>query len=319
MSGLGELNSTQNSTEIVRSTALIVVESMVLLTLNVATFLGNLFVFAAIYRNKRLQTVTSIFVINLALSDILISVLVLPLSCGASIANRWVFGPIGCLVFDLAGYILAGVSLQTLTLTALNRYVCIDKDLMYARIFTKRNVILMNLCSWIMTITFAGFGLPLAGVQFKEILGNPAICVAYCGNKLSLSYTVIILLIYLVPCITVIPYCYYKVFRQIQHHNAALGAVVDSSSMRKSRYGVEESRITKLFVTVLVGFCLCWLPAFVSTALYVFDALGPHSLVYSNLFWTLPLYTSCFINPCIYTAMSKAFRDELVRILTCKW
>ena len=300
-----------------KSKAHVIIESSFLLTLDAAAFVGNLFILLAIYRNPKLQTVTNIFVINLAISDILMSLLVLPLSCGAAIENHWIFGSFGCILFDLSGFVLAGVSLQTLTLIATNRYVRICKERLYRKIFSRRNVILASVCSWLVTIAFVVVGFPLFGVEFIEVEGNPAICVIRCRNDNSLSYALTVLVIYLVPCILVVPFCYLKVFREIQHHNKMVSCSRPAFWKRASPHGVKEAKLTKLFLAVLLGFCTCWFPAFVCTALYLFDAINKASLLYSNIYWTIPFFASSCVNPLIYITMCKQFADELKRVFYC--
>ena len=298
-----------------RNTIVVAVDSCLLTFVNILSLLGNLFVLRAIYRNKRLHTITNIFVINLALSDVLMSVLVMPFSSGSSIKDEWIFGSLGCQVFVIVGYILSGVSLETLILIACNRYVRVVRAVSYPFVYTKTHVVMMCVCSWLTTAGLVGVGFPLIGIGFKQVEGNPAICVAHCDTALSITYVALVLALYLIPCGTLIPFSYFKVFRKIINHNATIASNLKNGN---SAHGIEEAKITKLFVTVLLGFCACWLPAFLSTSLYVCGALDQSdSLVYSNLYWTTPVYTSCFINPIIYTAMSKPFRKELLIILTC--
>ena len=55
-------------------------ETALLVVINAAAFVGNLSVFHAVYRNKTLCTLPNMFVVALAVSNILISVCSMPFS-----------------------------------------------------------------------------------------------------------------------------------------------------------------------------------------------------------------------------------------------
>ena len=78
-----------------RSTAQVVGESMIFLTIDLLAFSGNLLVCLAMYRNPRLRTTTNIYITTLAVSDILNSLIVQPLTVGTIMTGRWVAGSYG--------------------------------------------------------------------------------------------------------------------------------------------------------------------------------------------------------------------------------
>ena len=91
------LNTTSNSINLEEPSLLyIIVVSFFLSAIDVTTLVGNLLVVIAVYTTKSLNTVTNSFIVSLAVADMLVSVLVLPLSIYMVIWNNWKFGMLGC-------------------------------------------------------------------------------------------------------------------------------------------------------------------------------------------------------------------------------
>ena len=69
--------------------------------INVAAFVGNLSVCYAVYRNQRLRTLSNMFVVALAISDILMSTCCMPFSVATLIHGQWIFGEAFVIFTDL--------------------------------------------------------------------------------------------------------------------------------------------------------------------------------------------------------------------------
>ena len=78
-----------------RSTALKVVEAGAMISLNIASLLGNILVCLSVYRNNRLRTTTNLYIIPLAVTDLIAATLVMPPATGILITGRWPFGENG--------------------------------------------------------------------------------------------------------------------------------------------------------------------------------------------------------------------------------
>ena len=71
-----------------RSTEIVVFESILMLVINAVAFLGNFLICWTIYRNNRLHTVTNIYILALAISDMLMACVVMPFSSGTIITGK---------------------------------------------------------------------------------------------------------------------------------------------------------------------------------------------------------------------------------------
>ena len=165
-----------------------IVESCIFISFSFFSLLGNLFVLVAIYRRPSPRTVTNVFIISLAVTDLLTSFLVLfPLSY-SSILDTVIFQHKGCLAITVIGYSLSGTSILTLSLTGINRYVQVVKQSLYLKIFTKRNASLMTAAVWVVTFLVSSTGYSLIEMDFISFKEDPTICKPASSHKLSWDF-----------------------------------------------------------------------------------------------------------------------------------
>jgi hypothetical protein len=76
-----------------------------LFSLSIFTIFGNLLVFYAIRTEKRLRTVSNLFILSLAFADLIVGLFVMPLSAANIIIGRWPFSPIICQMWLAIDYV----------------------------------------------------------------------------------------------------------------------------------------------------------------------------------------------------------------------
>lgn len=57
---------------------------------------GNILVILTLVQNKRMRTVTNVFLLNLAVSDLLLGVFCMPFTLVGSLLRNFVFGELMC-------------------------------------------------------------------------------------------------------------------------------------------------------------------------------------------------------------------------------
>lgn len=80
-----------------RGKVTIVLESSLMLLIIMISFIGNSLIICVIFQNPRLRTVTNIFLVSLAIADILTSLLVMPFSASIFIQGKWIFSEGVCI------------------------------------------------------------------------------------------------------------------------------------------------------------------------------------------------------------------------------
>jgi len=105
--------------------------ALALLFVIVATMLCNLLVGVALLRFRSLRNVSNLLIGNLALSDFLLSVTVLPLSAVNECLGHWVFGRTACNVWLLVDVFFCTASIWNLCIIAFDRFTATFFPLWY--------------------------------------------------------------------------------------------------------------------------------------------------------------------------------------------
>ena len=288
-----------------RNVVLTTFESGIGFILSVTALAGNVLVCLAFYRNPCLRTITNVFILSLAITDLLMAALIMPLTTASSVANRAVAGDYGCRISSFVGYVLVGTSILTVMLLAVNRYIRVVRPSMYRKIYSKQRSALMVAIAWIITILFGIVAYTVAGLSFRL---SPR-CLPVFLNKTALFLYIGIKGGYLILSSLVVILCYVRIYQTIHRHNTAIS---HSSLEGTSAYGVEEAKTTRLLTVVLAGFYICWIPVVITSILEILDVIGKKYHIFYNNF---PAYFSSALNPIIYATMNQSFKLEFLKII----
>ncbi|KFM69407.1 5-hydroxytryptamine receptor 2A, partial [Stegodyphus mimosarum] len=88
-----------------------------------ATVVGNVFVIAAVFLERNLQTEGNYLVLSLAVADLMVACLVMPLGAFNEVNNRkWILGPELCEVWTSGDVLCCTASILHLVAIALDRF-----------------------------------------------------------------------------------------------------------------------------------------------------------------------------------------------------
>ena len=299
----------------VRTERTILAETGLYAVMNVAAFFGNLSVCFAVYRNQRLRTLANMFVVALAVSDILISICCMPFSVATLIRGRWIFGGNVCRFQGFAMFTCAMASLNTMGIIAISRYFCVVKPQQYIVLFNKQRILLYICLVWCAALV--GSVPPLlfknGGYKFQ-----PAKAMCMYTFDTNIAYTIFIECVFIFTPLTIIAVCYISVFYTVSKSNQVFS---HENNPQQLRANVEEAKVTKTLAAVMAGFAFCWLPICIMD--YIDAARGEPTLPrQAYLTYGLLGYLSSTINPFIYGATNKHFRQEykaiIRKLFTCQ-
>ncbi|KAM8719086.1 hypothetical protein ACLKA7_011747 [Drosophila subpalustris] len=114
---------------------------------------GNLLTIIALSRGKQTRNSTAIFIINLSCSDLLFGCFNLPLAASTFKERAWTHSDLLCRLFPLLRYGLMAVSLLSVSLITINRYIIIAHPRLYPRIYQRRYLALMVASTWLITFS----------------------------------------------------------------------------------------------------------------------------------------------------------------------
>ncbi|XP_016986643.1 cholecystokinin receptor type A [Drosophila rhopaloa] len=87
--------------------------------------LGNLLVISTLVQNRRMRTITNVFLLNLAISDMLLGVLCMPVTLVGTLLRHFIFGEFLCKLFQFSQAASVAVSSWTLVAISCERYYAI--------------------------------------------------------------------------------------------------------------------------------------------------------------------------------------------------
>ncbi|XP_073970912.1 5-hydroxytryptamine receptor-like isoform X3 [Rhodnius prolixus] len=129
------------------SVATIVVLAFILGLIILATVIGNVFVIAAIVLERHLQNVANYLILSLAVADLLVACLVMPLSAVYEVSSEWTLGPELCDMWTSSDVLCCTASILHLVAIALDRYWAVTNiDYIHQR--TGKRIGMMILIIW---------------------------------------------------------------------------------------------------------------------------------------------------------------------------
>ncbi|XP_062140494.1 gastrin/cholecystokinin type B receptor [Drosophila sulfurigaster albostrigata] len=87
--------------------------------------LGNLLVISTLMQNRRMRTITNLFLLNLAISDMLLGVLCMPVTLVGTLLRNFIFGEFLCKLIQFSQAASVAVSSWTLVAISCERYYAI--------------------------------------------------------------------------------------------------------------------------------------------------------------------------------------------------
>ena len=195
------MNATLTTTELFsrqlqsRTSAIRFVESFMMLLINLTSFAGNLLLGIAAIKNPSLgRSVTNLYIITLAFSDFLISLLGIPFSVATLIVGRWPFNNFLCQLQGFWILLMCAISLETLAVTAVNRYFrVVHSRALYQKIFNAKKIRATIAILWIIAF-LAPLPYVVAGHEFSFHPAK-AMC-AHNSESLLKGYGAFLVLVY---------------------------------------------------------------------------------------------------------------------------
>ncbi|KAF8764867.1 trace amine-associated receptor 1-like [Argiope bruennichi] len=270
---------------------------------------GNVMVVLTIIRHRGMKTRTNMFIVNLAVADILVAVLDMPVSLITIIEGRWVFGDALCKLngFTMALFLIC--SIHTLMYISVHKYISITRP--FSRAMTQRRIKLMILASWLWAL-FCATG-PLVGWNTNVYKKGSSQCgPAYPKGLAAMSHSALITTSnYIIP-LSVMTFCYSKIFREIHVH---MKRIRETSNIDLENSVAQQKKVATTLFLVLACFLLCWTPylLYSNAAVFVKDKSKLPPILNPLAYWCGYFNSAC--NPIIYAFRSPSFRKGYKEIM----
>jgi muscarinic acetylcholine receptor M3 len=119
--------------------------------LAILTGVGNLLVVQAFRVNKQLRTVSNYFLLSLAIADLTIGFISIPIFTAYFIADKWILGSIVCDLWLSLDYTMSNASVANLLLISFDRYFSITRPLTYRAKRTAKKAAIMITLGWLIS------------------------------------------------------------------------------------------------------------------------------------------------------------------------
>ncbi|XP_001357582.3 5-hydroxytryptamine receptor 1 [Drosophila persimilis] len=182
--------------------------SLVLLIVILGTVVGNVLVCIAVCMVRKLRRPCNYLLVSLALSDLCVALLVMPMALLYEVLEKWNFGPLLCDIWVSFDVLCCTASILNLCAISVDRYLAITKPLEYG---VKRTPRRMMLCVMVVWLAAACISLPpllILGNEHEDEDGMP-ICTV-CQNFAYQIYAT--LGSFYIP-LSVMLFVYYQIFR----------------------------------------------------------------------------------------------------------
>uniref|UniRef100_A0A3P9LY07 G-protein coupled receptors family 1 profile domain-containing protein n=1 Tax=Oryzias latipes TaxID=8090 RepID=A0A3P9LY07_ORYLA len=139
--------------------------------LSVITVCGNLLVIISIAYFKQLHTPTHSLILSLAVADLLVGIVVFPLSMAFSLSSCLFYEGLLCKVRASFDVMLSTCSIMNLCCISVDRYFAVCQPLMYKTKINQRVVVVMIVVSWGISV-LVGIGVIIAGLNNDKCEGS---------------------------------------------------------------------------------------------------------------------------------------------------
>ena len=131
---------------------------ILLYSLTIWTIIGNIFVWIALFTNRQLKQggMSNYLIGNLALSDLLLGLTVLPFSATSSTLKNWVFGSFLCDVWLSIDVLCCTASIWGLLVIAIDRYIATNHPIVYRQQKNSiKTAVIYCTISWIVSLAIS--------------------------------------------------------------------------------------------------------------------------------------------------------------------
>ncbi|XP_018098666.1 melatonin receptor type 1A [Xenopus laevis] len=272
----------------------------------VVDILGNLLVILSVFRNRKLRNAGNIFVVSLAVADLVVAIYPYPLVLTSIFHKGWNLGYVHCQISGfLMGISVIG-SIFNIAGVAVNRYCYICHSLTYDKLYSDKNSLFYVILIWVLTFIAIVPNLFVGSLQYDARIYSCTFT-----QSVSSAYTIAVVFFHFILPITVVTFCYLRIWilviqvrRRVKPDN-------------KPKLKPHDIRNFVTMFVVFVLFAVCWAPLnFIGLAV----AVNPDTILPRIPEWLfvgsyyMAYFNSC-LNAIIYGLLNQNFRREYKRIV----
>lgn len=331
------VNAGQGSTDCVDEDSklgVMMVKAMAYCIVIVLSLIGNGLVVRIFYKNRSVKSTTNCFILNMAASDIMLPVFVIPRHVMAVFEegpyglHAWhISGFIGellCKLIPFIGDVSNSVSIFSLVLISCDRYFAIVWPLSYKLHITPKKCNILIAATW--TISFLIHAPYFYSFKLYYGMEDKTLCVSFWSSADKLTdynhiqknhqsqktyFLFLLVVVYLLP-LTTITFLYSSIIRELRV------SIRNHSSQQRRQRRREDNRVIAMLVIIVTIFAVFFAPIHILFFLenFVMKPFEPTcemaAVKFSFFFLTL---STCCVNPYIYFIFIRKYRHGAKTLL----
>ena len=271
--------------------------------LSITAFLGNTLILVALHKESSLHPPSKLLYLCLATTDLCVGLIAEPVHIAYLIFlvhEEWIFCGYSIVLSDTVGYVLASVTLLTMTAISVDRLLALLLGLRYRQVVTLKRMYVAVAAIWVISIAAAA-----------SYLGNNFITYwcASIGVSLCLATSIV---------------SYTKIFVTLRHHQAQVqdhGQQQQPSQTAPLNIARYKKAVSSA-LWVQIALVICYLPIAIVRACINSSGLTSSSFLALEVTVTLVFLNSSF-NPFVYcwkiSEVKQAVKQTIRDALCCLW
>ncbi|XP_061594966.1 neuromedin-U receptor 1 [Cololabis saira] len=301
---------------------------------------GNVLTCIVIARNKVMWTPTNYYLFSLAVSDLLVLLLGMPLELYELWQNYpFLLGKGGCYFKTFLFETVCLASILNVTALSIERYIAVVHPLRAKYVVTRTHAKRVILTVWGVSVMCAVPNTSLHGIftlhirstgpagYINEEIADSAICTLVKPRWMyNLTIQLTTFLFFILPMLT-ISVLYVLIGLQLKREKMRLALEAKSGfeqdsfcNIRTQQQKARRRQVTKMLFVLVVVFGICWAPFHTDRLMWSFisDWTDNHREIfeYVHIISGVFFYLSSAVNPILYNLMSTRFR-EMFREVMC--
>ena len=279
------------------------------------SFFGNIFIVIIVYKHRDLRKTINYFIVNMAVSDLIFPLIVIPVNVIGLAKESWhwhvsgILGSIFCKLFHFSSAVTLHVSTQSLVWIAVDRFVAVVFPIKLGLISPKiRTAAIAS--TWMFAGLFNSPSLIIADVVVHDNKN------AFCNNTsdnpdVSGAISFVQLALLFITPLVVMSVLYTAIGVTLKRQNRAL---TDTAQNLQRHSQTKRKQAVRMTVVIVALFYICVIP---TTLLYFLHywrlSCTSQRLFYSLASWAFSL--SSLVNPIICLSFVESYRRGLQNIL----
>ena len=281
--------------------------------------IANSLVIFVFWKHSKLRTAANLFILNLALCDLILSILDNVFSITSTLHGRWLFGRAGCVTYGFFHYFLICCTVSTLAAISVDRFFFITRpsQVRTAQMITRRKAVAMLAIIYFYTLMFT-FPPCIGWNNFEVEESFYSGCyINYADQRASsIAYSIIApFFLFLVP-LTIMIFCYARIFAVVRRSTQrTINRPFGAQSLK--RYPILKRthiQTAKIIVVVILFSMIVWVPYVVVS--FVKAANGKVNPLLSHI--TVLVAKSCVVyNVLIYAVLNRKLKASILDVICC--